>query len=79
MCKEGVLKFKTGDLVEWPLERGIPGTTWRGIVVKADEVIECPHLRPSKTQFVLVRWFVGHIGLGEHEANNLTKLEAESA
>lgn len=72
-------KFKIGDLVEWPLERGLPGSTWRGIVVKADEVIERPHLRQPKTQFVLVRWFLGHVGLGEHEAAALTKLEVESA
>ena len=79
MCKEGVLKFKKGDLVVWPLPSVAGGPEWRGIVVKADEVIERPHLRQSKTQFVLVRWFVGHVGLGEHEANNLIKLEVESA
>ena len=73
MCKEGVLKFKPGDLVEWPFGRIQPGTTWRGIVVEVEEV-ERPHLRQPKAQFVLVRWFAGHVGLGEHEAAALTKL-----
>ena len=72
-----VHKFKIGDLVEWPLERSIPGTTWRGIVVEVEEV-ERPHLRPSKTQLVLVRWFRGHIGLGGGPADELIKLEVES-
>ena len=78
MCKEGVLKFKPGDLVEWPLERlPYPATTWRGIVVEVEEV-ERPHLRPPKTQLVLVRWFRGHIGLGGGPADELIKLEVES-
>ena len=78
MCKEGVLKFKKGDLVGWPLGRGIPGTTWRGIVVEVEEV-ERPHLRQPKTQLVLVRWFRGHIGLGGAPVGDLIKLEVESA
>ena len=78
MCKEGVLKFKTGDLVEWPLGQHIrPGTTWRGIVVEVEEV-ERPHLRPSKTQLILVRWFCGYIGLGGGPVGELIKLEVES-
>ena len=81
MCKEGVLKFKPGDLVEWPcpyiLPHGASVPAWRGIVVEVEEV-ERPHLRPSKTQLVLVRWFRGHIGLGGGPVGELIKLEVES-
>ena len=63
--------MKVGDLVE--------STHYllRGIVVEVEEV-ERPHLRPSKTQLVLVRWFRGHIGLGGGPVGELIKLEVES-
>ena len=34
MCKEGVLKFKKGDLVVRPFPSVAGGPEWRGIVVK---------------------------------------------
>ena len=42
------------------------------------EEVERPHLRPPKTQLVLVRWFRGHVGLGGAEVDELIKLEVKS-
>ena len=73
MCKEGVLKFKTGDLVTYRPVLHTPGPTlvWRGVVVKG--------FRPASGDFsygIRVQWFNGATTWAY--ATDLVKLEVES-
>jgi len=56
MCKEGVLKFKKGDLVVWPLPSVAGGPEWRGIVVKGPVPRGGVHRWPAPV--VVVQWLI---------------------
>ena len=75
MYKEGVLKFKIGDLVTYRPVPHTPGPTlaWRGVVVRG--------FRPASGDFsygIRVQWFNG-AGVSWAYATDLVKLEVESA
>jgi hypothetical protein len=72
MCKEGVLKFKPGDLVVWPLPSLAGGPEWRGIVVKGP-------VQRWPAPVVVVQWLIDDAPkCSEHSTHVLKKLEVES-